>query len=311
MAGCRARGSSSTISRPATHTFHPLPPSRAVRRSADGLGARAHDGGARTRASAPRSSACAGGIDDKIVRLVVRDVPRHIARELDHKALREFKRRALHFHLDTRRPEIIRSVGARRAGPAAVARRHRARQAARARRAEPTSIATRSSTLGLRYLREAEERDVRPRRSAPSVGALDEAQQPPAHELPPARRHVRHVRHRADRHHRPERLRARRRSSRRSRGRCTATPRRAATRDSIRFTARRPARARAAWSSTSSSAAIAIASCAGSRTPSSISTAPTRRSRTRITGVTRAAAAPARHDAATSSSTRTSRGRKS
>ena len=49
-----------------------------------------------------------GGIDDKIVRLVVRDVPRHVARELDHKALREFKRRALHFHLDTRRPEILR-----------------------------------------------------------------------------------------------------------------------------------------------------------------------------------------------------------
>jgi len=49
-----------------------------------------------------------GGIDDKIVRLVVRDVPRHVVRELDHKALREYKRRALHFHLDTRRPEIMR-----------------------------------------------------------------------------------------------------------------------------------------------------------------------------------------------------------
>jgi hypothetical protein len=51
---------------------------------------------------------CAGGIDDKIVRLVIRDVPRHILRELDHKALREYKRKALHFHLDTRRPEIVR-----------------------------------------------------------------------------------------------------------------------------------------------------------------------------------------------------------
>src|SRR4029077_6339931 len=49
-----------------------------------------------------------GGIDDKIVRLVVRDVPRHILRELDHKALREYKRRALQFHLDTRRPDIVR-----------------------------------------------------------------------------------------------------------------------------------------------------------------------------------------------------------
>ena len=49
-----------------------------------------------------------GGIDDQIVRLVAREVPRHVARELDQKALREYRRRALHFHLDTRRPEIVR-----------------------------------------------------------------------------------------------------------------------------------------------------------------------------------------------------------
>ncbi len=52
---------------------------------------------------------CAGSIDDKIVRLVVRDVARHVARDLDHKMLREFKRRALHFNLDLRRPDVIRS----------------------------------------------------------------------------------------------------------------------------------------------------------------------------------------------------------
>jgi DNA repair exonuclease SbcCD nuclease subunit len=56
---------------------------------------------------------CEGGIDEQVVRLVVRDVPRHIARELDHKALRDAKRRALHFHLDTRRPDIIRSAASR------------------------------------------------------------------------------------------------------------------------------------------------------------------------------------------------------
>ena len=49
-----------------------------------------------------------GGIDDKVVRLVVRDIPRQVARELDHRALREYKRRALSFHLDTRRPELPR-----------------------------------------------------------------------------------------------------------------------------------------------------------------------------------------------------------
>ena len=52
--------------------------------------------------------ACVGGIDDKIVRLTVWDIPRHIARELDHKAIREYKRRALSFQLDLRRPELSR-----------------------------------------------------------------------------------------------------------------------------------------------------------------------------------------------------------
>jgi DNA repair exonuclease SbcCD nuclease subunit len=55
---------------------------------------------------------CVGGIDDKIVRLIVRDVPRHIGRELDHKAIREYKRRALNFHLDIRRPDVLRLHGA-------------------------------------------------------------------------------------------------------------------------------------------------------------------------------------------------------
>ncbi|HVE78573.1 MAG TPA: metallophosphoesterase [Gemmatimonadaceae bacterium] len=54
---------------------------------------------------------CDGGIDEKIVRLVVRDGPRHGARDIDQTALREYRRRALHFHLDTRRPEILRMHG--------------------------------------------------------------------------------------------------------------------------------------------------------------------------------------------------------
>jgi DNA repair exonuclease SbcCD nuclease subunit len=48
-------------------------------------------------------------IDDAVVRLVVRDLPRHVARELDHKAIREYKRRALSFQLDARRPELYRA----------------------------------------------------------------------------------------------------------------------------------------------------------------------------------------------------------
>jgi exonuclease SbcD len=91
-------------------TFHSLPPSRAIidlpAISARGMSAADLDAAIRDAIAS-----CPGGIDEKVVRQVVRDVPRHIVRELDHKALREYKRRALHFHLDTRRPEIIRVHG--------------------------------------------------------------------------------------------------------------------------------------------------------------------------------------------------------
>jgi len=102
-----------------------------------------------------------GGIDDKIVRQVVRDVPRHIARELDHKALRELKRRALHYHLDTRRPEIIRTVASggpgRRPSLADTVRDHLQRRVM-------TSDIDRDRlvTLGLDYLREAETIEATP-----------------------------------------------------------------------------------------------------------------------------------------------------
>jgi DNA repair exonuclease SbcCD nuclease subunit len=45
-----------------------------------------------------------GGIKDKIVRLVIQDIPRELMRELDHRFLRDCKALALHFHLDARRP---------------------------------------------------------------------------------------------------------------------------------------------------------------------------------------------------------------
>ena len=57
-----------------------------------------------------------GGIDDKVVRLVIRDISRQVSRELDHRALREYKKRALSFILDFRRPEVTRRTGA--GGPA-------------------------------------------------------------------------------------------------------------------------------------------------------------------------------------------------
>lgn len=50
-------------------------------------------------------------IDGQVARLVVWDVPRATAHELDHQAIRGFKARALHFHLDLRRPEQGYRIG--------------------------------------------------------------------------------------------------------------------------------------------------------------------------------------------------------
>ena len=63
------------------------------------------------RLIAARVAAVAGGVRDRIVRLRVYDVPRHVARELDHAAIRALKAEALHFHLDVRHPGTERTVG--------------------------------------------------------------------------------------------------------------------------------------------------------------------------------------------------------
>ena len=74
---------------------------------ADGLGAPDLD-----RAIADRVDTAPGGIAQQIVRLVVFDVPRTVARELDHGQIRAWKTAALHFHLDLRRPVRNRTTGA-------------------------------------------------------------------------------------------------------------------------------------------------------------------------------------------------------
>jgi hypothetical protein len=134
--------------------FHFLPASRQIvdLPSISARGMSSTDLDAAIQAGVERVS---GGIDDKVIRQVVRDVPRHIARELDHKSLRELKRRALHYHLDTRRPEIIRAVASggpgRRPSLADTVRDHLQR------RVMPGDIdRERLVTLGLDYLREAE-----------------------------------------------------------------------------------------------------------------------------------------------------------
>jgi exonuclease SbcD len=167
MAGVPGKGIIEHDLATGTHTFHALQPSREFvdlpMVSARGL--TTEEVNARIAAMV---DACPGGIDDKVVRLVIRDLPRHITRQLDHKQLREFRRRALHFHLDTRRPEIIRSVGhgapGRRPSLADFVR-DKLRE-----RMVPADVDRDALvTLGLRYLKDAEERDS-PSAALPNVG---------------------------------------------------------------------------------------------------------------------------------------------
>jgi len=104
-----------------------------------------------------------GGIDDKVVRLVVKDVPRSVSREIDHRVIRDFKRRALSFLLDLRRPEE-----ARRDASGAPARRPSVTEVVRAQLAArqiPADLdRERLVDLGMKYLSEA---DSFPAASAP------------------------------------------------------------------------------------------------------------------------------------------------
>ncbi len=91
------------------HVFHHIPAARALVDlppiNARGLTAGEVDDRLRSTIES-----CDGGIDDKIVRVMIREIPRSIVRELDHKSIRDYKRRALNFNLDLRPPERRPSV---------------------------------------------------------------------------------------------------------------------------------------------------------------------------------------------------------
>jgi DNA repair protein SbcD/Mre11 len=136
------------------HRFHHLPPSRPLLDlppiTARGMSSADLDAAVRERVEGAE-----GGIDEKVVRLIVRDVPRHVVRELDHKALREYKRRALHFHLDTRRPEILRTSAS--GGPGRrPSLADTVREKLRTRVLESDIDREALVELGLHYLKEAE-----------------------------------------------------------------------------------------------------------------------------------------------------------
>lgn len=139
------------------HHFHPVAPSRPLLDlepiDASGMGATELDAALRSRVDSARN-----GIDDRVVRATVRNVPRHIVRELDHAALREYRKRAMHFHLDTRRPEPLVK---RRTGDGGPGRRATLPEILAERLAErtlPPGIEREPLiTLGMRYLQLAED----------------------------------------------------------------------------------------------------------------------------------------------------------
>jgi len=136
------------------HIFHHLPPARPLV-DLPPVVARGMSAADLNAAIAERVEGQPGGIDDKVVRLVVRDVPRHVARDLDHKRLREYKRRALHFHLDTRRPEILRTSAS--GGPGRrPSLADTVREKLRTRIIESDIDRDALVDLGLHYLKEAE-----------------------------------------------------------------------------------------------------------------------------------------------------------
>ena len=139
------------------HRFHPVTPSRPLLDlepiDASGMGATELDAALRSRVDTARN-----GIDDRVVRATVRNVPRHIVRELDHAALREYRKRAMHFHLVTRRPEPLVK---RRSGDGGPGRRATLPEILAERLAErtlPPGIEREPLiTLGMRYLQLAED----------------------------------------------------------------------------------------------------------------------------------------------------------
>jgi exonuclease SbcD len=140
------------------HTFHPIAASREFvdLPVVSARGSTTEEVDALIREAVER---CPGGIEDKVVRLVVRDMPRHVNRQLDHKALREYRRRALHFHLDARRPDLIRRADGQGAPGRRPSLADFVREKLRERLVASDVDRNALVELGLQYLKDAEERE--------------------------------------------------------------------------------------------------------------------------------------------------------
>jgi DNA repair protein SbcD/Mre11 len=98
-------------------------------------------------------------LDGNIVRVVLKDVQRHILRELNHPALREYQRRALHFQLDARRPELERLAASEVTGRK-LSLTEIVRENLQKREIESDLDREALVTLGLGYLKDAEAVEV-------------------------------------------------------------------------------------------------------------------------------------------------------
>ena len=137
------------------HRFHPISLARRVVDIPEVLG-QGLTASQLSEAIVAAVDACEGGIDDRIVRLIVRDVPRHILRDLDHRKIREYKRRALHFLLDARRPMPPRIESASGAPGRRASLRETVSNMLESRSVTPGIDRKALVDLGLRYLDEAE-----------------------------------------------------------------------------------------------------------------------------------------------------------
>ncbi len=139
------------------HTAHDLPPSREFL-DLDPISAKGLTTEELNEAIAEAVEGVRGGIDDKVVRLAVYDVPRHVARQLDHRLLRDYRKRALHFQLDTHRPDTIRNTGSGAPGRRASLEdlvRDKLRE-----RVIPNDVDREALiTLAMKYLKDAEDRE--------------------------------------------------------------------------------------------------------------------------------------------------------
>jgi hypothetical protein len=137
------------------HRFHAVPVARRLLDlpAIDASGCTTEEVDARIAATLADAGAA---LDDAIVRLVVRGIPRHVLRTLDYAPLREARRRALHFQLDARRPEPTASAGVAAPGRR-VTLRDRLVERLRARPLAPGLDRDRLVELGLGYLTRAEE----------------------------------------------------------------------------------------------------------------------------------------------------------